>query len=233
MLASLIAYPVALVRAEPELTLTSAALIVGALFVDRARLRRLVRPLLVLGGLFGFLVLGRLLGGAPTHHDERTLLPIWTGLSLLAAETGVRASDARLRGATVAVAGALIVLGVAVAVRVVGPSESFAPRVAERAIGDRARASVGAAERLLVDTPDFGYFAVIAAFGAPERAEPFDGHDPREARRGDAFASPNALGARLAEAHAGWFVATRAHLSDSRAGRRGADGQLRTSRSSA
>jgi hypothetical protein len=50
---------------------------------------------------------------------------------------------------------------------------------------------------------------VIAAFGAPERAEPFDRHDPREARALDAFATPEALRSRLAASGAAWLVAPR------------------------
>ena len=54
--------------------------------------------------------------------------------------------------------------------------------------------------------------AVIAGFGAPERAEPFDDRDPRKPARADAFRSPAELGARLAAEQTRWFVVTNRHL---------------------
>ena len=61
-------------------------------------------------------------------------------------------------------------------------------------------------ERLLIDTRDYGYFAVIAAFGAPERARPVDRHDPREPHPEEAFASEERLSELLHSSGARWLA---------------------------
>jgi hypothetical protein len=71
--------------------------------------------------------------------------------------------------------------------------EPFVDRTGEVAIGRRARA-LGWRGKLVIDTPDYGYFAVMAAASGPERAEPLDDHDPRHDRSPDPFASPDELG---------------------------------------
>ena len=208
--ASLLAYPAALAL-EPEVLLAFLVVLWTARR-ERARLAPLARPFLVLGAVLAFLVAGRLLDGAPTHHDSRTLLPIWTALALVAAEGTTRAFADRARLAP----GALLVLALlaalCIALRVARDPESLSARRDERAIGDQARAAVPPGARLMVDTPDYGYFAVLAAFGAPERAEPFDRHDPRERRAEDAFASTAALKQRLSRSRASWLVVANEHL---------------------
>jgi hypothetical protein len=243
-------YPWALVRAEPEATLFGAAVI--ALAVRRAGwaaarplARLLARPLSVVGGVFLFLVAGQLMDGAPTHHVERTLLPIWTALILVATELALRLDlfdfgeltvwellqewwpddwawwlpsrtarrrsawqneTPRIRLATVALVAACVLI------HIVRPTEIGAARGAERAIGAEARRLVPAGARLAVDTADYGYFAVMAAFEAPDHAVPIDDRDPRTASRADPFASSAALASRVSEVGASWLVVRRQHL---------------------
>jgi hypothetical protein len=64
----------------------------------------------------------------------------------------------------------------------------------------------------LVDTPDFGYFAVAAAFGRSGASTPFDDRDPRKSREADPFASPRALRARFERMPNAWLVTTDAHV---------------------
>jgi hypothetical protein len=173
------------------------------------------------------LVLGRVLDGAPTHHAERPLLAVVYVLSLAVGEAasavfGAARTLPELAGASRnallgtrprrAFVGAVSVAVVAgIAIRKVAPPEAGASRTGELAIGALSRATVPADRRLAVDTPDFGFFAVIAAFGAPERADAIDARDPREPARLDAFSSPELLRARLAALHADFLVATEPH----------------------
>jgi hypothetical protein len=209
-LISLFAYPRALFRAEPELVF--AALFAHATHSDRARVAHFAKPAALPAAIFLFLVAGRLLGGGPTHHDERPLLPIFWFLAMFVA-WGIFDSPRlapALKASRSSTAG--LVLGIAtigLLLRFMRTPEAFARRTAELAIGDEAKRRLGPGDRLLVETGDYGFFAVIAAFGAPERAEPFDRHDPRDPPAADAFASPAALRSRLAAGGATWFVAPR------------------------
>ncbi|HEX4340562.1 MAG TPA: hypothetical protein VH062_31855 [Polyangiaceae bacterium] len=208
---SLLAYPALLFRVEPEVTLS--AILVLRIAADRAprALSRLVRPALVVLAMLVFLVVGRALDGAPTHHAARTLLPLWTLCALLVSEAIVRTlspvrgefrSDAVGRLAPFAVAVALV----SVLLRTGRVPESDASRTAECAIGLAARERVGPDERVLVDTADYGYFAVIAAFGAPERATPVERHDPRDPHVGAPFETADTAAALFAAAGATWGV---------------------------
>jgi hypothetical protein len=106
----------------------------------------------------------------------------------------------------------LALVAASVALRSAFPSDPGAPRSAERELGVAARSLVAADERLLVDTKDYGYFAVIAAFGAPERAAPIERHDPREPPSADPFASREHFTALLREEGAAWLIVDRSHL---------------------
>ena len=215
--ASILAYPAALFRSEPEVTL--AAFLVVRIAADRAprALLRLARPSLVVGGLFALLVAGRALDGAPTHHAERTLLPVFSLFSVLVAEGIVQSlTTARGRPRGDAIARTMpVLLGLALVsslLRAGRRPESFAPRPAERALGLSARRELAPEDRLLVDTSDYGYFAVIAAFGAPERAEPVDPRDPREPPKPDVFTTPDGVRHLLEQKGARWMVVQNGHV---------------------
>jgi hypothetical protein len=196
---ALLAYPIAALRAEPELCLLAIGVAVFWLRGARQSSGHAPRRFaVVLGALCVFLLSGRLLDGAPTHHDERTLLPvfwggaIFVGDALAHAASFVRAS-ARTRATAVAVA--LVLVGTGLLVRRAFPGDADAPRSDERALGDSAR-KMSPGAFLVVDTPDYGYFAVIAAFGSPERAAPLIRHDPRDPANA-ALPSPEAVATAL------------------------------------
>ena len=65
--------------------------------------------------------------------------------------------------------------------------------------------------RLVIDTPDYGFFAVMAAFSDPGRAEPLDDRDPRRRRVAHPFATAQRLRRVLRAREAGWLVVTRRH----------------------
>jgi hypothetical protein len=154
-----------------------------------------------------FLSVGALGGGTPTHHAARALLPVWYFLATVLGHAAGSWLEARShRGPLVAVA-MLPFLG---RLAMSPLPADFAHRELELHIGDRAK-RLGA-PMLLVDTPDFGYFAVAAAFGLPGASAPLDDRDPRKSRAADPFASPRALRARLERVPTAWLVTTDAHV---------------------
>lgn len=203
---------VALPRYEAELV-ALVALAFVALIAARAPLGagRYLRFAIALGALVLFVAAGEWRNAAPTHHAERALLALWLGLAIVAGDGLARAwrrgrgpARWRLAGA----AGLLVVLA-AVAWRPRwGRPAPFVDRRHEVGVGVAARRLVPAGERLVVDTPDYGFFAVMAAFGRAGAATPLDDRDPRHPRPPDAFGSPEALAARLQAAGARWLVTT-------------------------
>jgi hypothetical protein len=107
---------------------------------------------------------------------------------------------------------ALVVIGVAVlggAVRAVRTPEPFVDRSVEVAIGRACRNVVEPGASLVVDTPDYGYFAVIAAFGDPARAITLRSHDPREGEQEDPYDAARRLSALFEGDGGGYLVAPR------------------------
>jgi hypothetical protein len=111
--------------------------------------------------------------------------------------------------ATAAVAVAALV---AVAAGILRPRfanrDGFADRRAEVSIGAACRQRAASTDRLVIDTPDYGFFAIIVGFRHPERAAPLDDRDPRHARQPDPFTDATTLAQRLEQADASWLVAS-------------------------
>jgi hypothetical protein len=204
VLHALFDYPKVLLRAEPELT---AALLI-ALVPARARRCLQGSARLVLGGavVLVFLVLGDLGDGAPTHHPERPLLVVWLIACVLLGQALLRGfTDRRWLG----------VLGVAVLTALllrpmVTRRDDFVDRSAELAIGRLSQGPVGSG-RLVVDTDDYGFFAVMAGFERVEQCQPLREHDPRKSTS-DPWRSTQALRARLAALGANFLIAGRDKL---------------------
>jgi hypothetical protein len=216
LLASLFRYPLALLRCEPELaalTLTSLALVARS-GKPPLRLERYARPTLVLGAVLVVLVVADLRDGAPTHHAERTLLSLWLLMAIVAAETLAMAwacRERRERNRFFSLVGASILVG-AIGIRpFFARRDSFIDRSAELAIGRHAAALRRApGERIVVDTPDFGYFAVLAGYGSPDRGGPLDDRDPRRPQSDRLAEAPAArLAAELSAERARYLVAPR------------------------
>jgi hypothetical protein len=209
LLSGLVGYPLALLRCEPELVALAAIGLFGAFRIgDQHLLERYRRSLVILTGVLTFLVAGDVFDGAPTHHAERALLAIWFGVAIVAGDTLVRAAaalTARERK-RLAFGGAATLLLCAGLVRPwFARRDSFIDREAELEIGRTARAALGASDRLGIYTVDFGFFAVIAGFSAPERAIVIDEHDPRKPASPAGF-TPRALTARLNAERASWLI---------------------------
>ena len=156
-------------------------------------------PLLLLLGL----VVGDLRGGAPTHHPGRALLSIWL-LGVLAAVVTLAAA---LRGASRParlLTVPLMPLGIWAAQTVALAPGGFVDRHAEEALG-RFLAKQASGQTVVLATPDYGYLAVQAAAGTPNRFLVTDRHDPRD----PTVSVPPQLRAldRLGQSDAHWLVA--------------------------
>jgi hypothetical protein len=213
----LVAYPLGLIRFEPELSVLFG---VSCWLTWRARQRDALTSYRRLGialtALLAFLIVGEMRGGAPTHHAERTLLSAWLAGCVFAGDSLSRgalawvASQRSRKGPLAGVAGLFAaLLAVTLLVRpAISRIEPAASREHEVDIGSAARRLLAPTDTLLVDTPDYGFYAVIAAFGRPENARPIDDHDPRHPRVPDPFQSPEDLGRKLAD----WLVTPRDHI---------------------
>jgi hypothetical protein len=198
---------IALVREQPLLLLMVAFALVHRFRSEQRAFAPYARGIACSCALVLFLSVGALGGGTPTHHAARALLPVWYFLATVlghAAGSWLEARPSRRPLVAVAVIPFLGRLAMSPV-----PAD-FAHRELELHIGDRAK-RLGA-PMLLVDTPDFGYFAVAAAFGLPGASAPLDDRDPRKSRAADPFASPVALLARLERMPKAWLVTTDAHV---------------------
>ncbi len=168
-LAKVLVYPAAFLRGSPELTL-GATLLVGITAL-RSEVRRRTGPLLgVMLFAFAALVYGNVRDGAPTHHAERPMLPLYVLVSLLLCDALARAVAKRSEGRAML----FRVLGMVTAGAAI---VSYATRYREYpGTGEAARDAQlarGAALRgeahLTVEPCAYEHFALIAAYGAPER----------------------------------------------------------------
>jgi hypothetical protein len=210
----LAAYPRAVATGAPELWAGFAV----ALAVARRRgmvapvMQRYRRCALLLGVSWVALVAGALAHGAPTHHPERPLLAIWL-VAVIGTVQLVRAAATapRERWAVCASLAAAAALGLWLR-GPLGADSRFVDRSAELAIGARARAVAPGGSRLVVGTDDYGYAAIVAAFGRPEATAIVDDHDPRTRR-----AAAPAWSARLSRLTNGpdtWIVTSCRHASE-------------------
>ncbi len=205
-----------LVQKEPHLCV---ALVAAAFAVRFGRVPRPRRPSVALlafvaFALLGSLMLGEATGGAPTHHPERALLPLWfLGAAVLGAAFGAQSADTVELARSPVTYFAALLLATSL-LRAAQPT-GFVDRAHAVDIGERALAL--GAPSLRIDTPDFAYLAVTAGFGHPARATPFDDHDPRRPRPPNAFESVESLRQSLARTPGAFVVVTRAHEKTARA----------------
>ena len=228
----LVQQPLALFTGEPELTVLALLLLLIVLLIhgrEGLRGRAWARQSLAIGSLVSFLVIGDLLGGAPTHHEDRTLLPAWLAMALLVGEL----LDRLLRSAvgpgpsndqrtvwlarkrlvvSVGVLGAVLAVTLIVRPRIT-KSESFVDRSREIGIGQAAAELVPQGQRLAVYTADYGFLAVQAAFARSFDCAPILRHDPRHHEH-DPLSSPEELTQRLAALRARYLVVPTGRLQD-------------------
>jgi hypothetical protein len=165
----LLVYPRALVRGFPELVFATPAAILAVWRSPRS----FGPAALGLLAMFAFLVVGEISEGAPTHHPERALIAItWVAVALAAFGAEYAWREKRTLAARIAMAGLAMgplafVLRVPFALTEF-PGQGEADRRAQIERGMALR-SEGATSLSIVPCA-YEHFALIAAYGAPERA---------------------------------------------------------------
>ncbi len=163
---------------------------------------------LALLAMLGFLMLGSVRDGVPTHHAGRVLLPIWFFVCVACGHAfGARATS-RARQVTAAVVVAFLGSTAFSSGFIAQDAEGFAQRSNELTAGAAARKFTSSA--LAIDTADYGYFAVQAGFGSPIGTTVLDDHDPRRPIPSP-FSSAQTLDRELQEQRAGFVIVTKAH----------------------
>ena len=163
---ALLLYPRLLVTARPEVTVP-ALLLLPAVLRDRERRARWAGLLLAVVAQIAFLSYGNARDGAPAHHPARALLGAFVMLALFVGVEG--AAQLRDRRRILATA-CIVVLWLATAARDL-------PTMPGRAEGEERSAQIArgrelrGADRLVVTPCAYEHFALIAAYGAPERVE--------------------------------------------------------------
>ena len=205
---ALVDQPLAVLRCEPELACVTLVVVGTAVSTGHTKsLRRHLRPLALLGLLLAFLVAGELRGSGATHHAERAVLAIWIWMAVLAADVAVELwpeLGARTRTVASAAVFGLALVGGLVLRPWYARRDDFIDRSREVALGQTAASLARNGDVLVVDTPDFGFYAVIAGFQRPEHARPLDDRDPRRPAPTDPFGSKETLRAALDGAR--WLV---------------------------
>lgn len=229
-LARLLRQPISLFSGEPEFFVAGLGLLVLLVVVLRSSFQGLGRATrrfwLVLGSVLVFLMFGDVLGGAPTHHEQRVLLSLWLGFGLWLAEPLVRALTAPDSGRGAPRAGIFLsggrrtalfaaVLGVAslgVALsRLAEPPQlrsELRPgsRLGEQAMGRMLKSALPPGEKVALLTSDYGYFAMQAALSRPGASRPLLDRDPRRGTVEDPRRNPEALRRALTALGARWLV---------------------------
>ncbi len=214
VLARCIRTPWRLIADAPELIAYLLIVIVASQLRGVSLWRqRWSRPFWCLLALVVFLCIGDCNGSTATHHTGRTLLVVWDLVAFISAAGLVTlVNTAAARVGPRLLAGALVCTLMVAALMRARPARapSLQARFEEVEMGLLAAGRVPRGERLLIDTPDFGYFAVQAAYARPLQSIVLDTHDPRSQHdNGAGWGSAN----RPMRVHlsARWIVASRAH----------------------
>ncbi|MFO0587281.1 MAG: hypothetical protein U0441_07075 [Polyangiaceae bacterium] len=203
VIARLVAYPVALAKEMPEVVAPFVVLLLLAILprfrrviVDRLRA---AAPLLVLAtAQIVALSVALVKDGAPTHHPERAVLfPAFALAIVIAGVAGSVVSTTKAgrgvwiaRGLAIACALGLFVR--AAAAPITDPSW-YAHRESEVAMGRVVAEEARADERVLIEVTDYGYFAIEASSGRPERFDKNHDLDPRWATAAPTYESEAAF----------------------------------------
>jgi hypothetical protein len=171
-----LAYPRALAAETPEV---AALGLLGGLAMGASRALRRTWGTAAIGAMtvLAFLILGDVRDGAPTHHPERALSIVWwvlvgagidAGAHTMAAARRLAEAGAPLVVASAAAAGILWAVSLPSRWRAFPGTSPWDQRESQIARGlDLRKRSVAAAD---ITPCAFEHFAVLAAWGSPERA---------------------------------------------------------------
>jgi Dolichyl-phosphate-mannose-protein mannosyltransferase len=208
----LFAYPLAMIRHEPELF---GALGILLAISRTSSLRPLAheawhkykRPLIVALLQLAFLSFAMIKDGAPTHHPERALLVHLLLCALLVGNLAVvllPQTKRTIRFIAAGAAAAVLILSLVI-VRRWFRGEDFTVRQDEVAAGLFVRQTLPEDEKILVDVVDYGYFAFVAALGRPEDAVLDRNLDPRLSKQGSSFEDMANLQRKVEQTKARWI----------------------------
>ena len=208
----LLAYPVALVREEPELFVALATIVAIATITRlpslRSRLARFKRPVILGLAQIAALSLAMVKDGAPTHHPERAVLVVMLLAALIAGDLAAALFASSTTRTPLLASTTLAVTLAALLIRPrITADESFTPRDDQVAIGRAARARMAPGDRVLVEIVGYGYLATVAAVGRPEDAVLDRSIDPRDPPTTSSFDEAAALRARIDATHVTWILA--------------------------
>ena len=210
--ARLLAYPVALVREEPELFAALATIVaittITRLPTLRNQLARFKRPLLLALAQIAALSLAMVNDGAPTHHPERAVLVAMLLAAVIAGDlaSSLFASATTRTPLLVAATAAVLLAALVIRPRITA-NESFMPRTDEIEIGRAARARMAQGDHVLIEIADYSHLAIVAALGRPEDAVLDRSIDPRDPPTPSSFDTASALRDRIDHSGASWILA--------------------------
>jgi hypothetical protein len=206
--AAFLEYPTTAALHEPELALL---LVAAAIFAGRGAaplgLGLFARPAFALLAMTLLLAAASLRDAGPTHHPERALLVVLLFGAVLFGHLAALAWDSARDGARLRALGFCLALfaGLVVRVRFAG-ALTFVERTHELALGEAAAREMGPSDDVLVEVTGYGFFALQAASGRPERMLLDRGWDPRRPLESSSFADRRRLAAKLAATGARAFV---------------------------
>lgn len=173
---ALLLYPRLFVTMRPDVVVAFGAALVAARAFESAREQLRARgfvPLACLAAQIAFLSYGNARDGAPAHHAERALL----GTAFVAAVLAAQVLAASYRSALEKTRGAAVGGGAVLASMWLMTGAGLFGDVPGSGGGDDRRSQVAAGKRLRGEGADhleltpcaYEHFALIAAYGAPER----------------------------------------------------------------
>lgn len=173
---ALLLYPRLLLTTRPEVAIPALFLLLPAMR-DRAIRRRWGVPLVAVAAQIAFLAYGNARDGAPAHHPERALLGATVLLALFVADAGFVKLRELVDGATRdahalaarAAAACVAVAWVISSARGYDPPGTSALEDRRDPIARGAKLRADGASSLVVTPCAYEHFALIAAYGAPER----------------------------------------------------------------
>lgn len=169
----LLVYPMALGTETPEAAVLGGAGVVGLCVSPRLRRRWFLAAASVMA-TFAFLILGEVHDGAPTHHPERALSPIWwvligVGVDTLASGLTQWARALGRSGAAL-LAGSALAWGACLPSRLSRPPGEMQSERREIPIARGLEMRDHKTSSADITPCSFEHFALIAAWGRPEGA---------------------------------------------------------------